>query len=194
MAEFAPEYHIEMKLPKSRIAVLIGPKGTVKRHIESATHISLTIDSAEGDVTLTSKDSVGLYQAKEVITAIARGFNPEKAMLLLHPDYAIDVLLLRDFSKSKNSMIRLKGRVIGAEGKSRHVIEELTETDISVFGKTICIIGRSDNVALARHAVELLLKGSLHSTVYRWLERQRRDMRTQKVFNEDGSVAEEDSG
>jgi len=104
------------------------------------------------------------------------------------------VLLLRDFSKSKNSIIRLKGRVIGAEGKSRHVIEELTETDISVFGKTICIIGRSDNVALARHAVELLLKGSLHSTVYRWLERQRRDMRTQKVFNEDGSVAEEDSG
>lgn len=186
-----PEYRVELKMPKSRIAVLIGPKGEVKKQVEEATRTRITIDSSEGDVTLTSKDSIGLYQTKEIVTAIARGFSPEHAMLLLHPDYMLDMLDLKDYSKTKNSMIRLKGRVIGSEGKSRKVIEELTETNICVFGKTISLIGRAENVALARHAVGSLLKGSPHSTVYRWLERQRRLFKTRKAFIVDESLAEE---
>lgn len=185
------EYRVEMKLPTSRIAVLIGPKGAVKKQIEESTKTKMTVDSSEGDVTLTSKDSIGLYQAKEIVTAIARGFSPERAMLLLHPDYMLDMLSLRDYSKTKNSMIRLKGRVIGSEGKSRKVIEEITETDICVFGKTVSLIGRAENIAIARHAVESLLKGSPHSTVYRWLERQRRVFKTRKAFIVDEALAEE---
>lgn len=186
-----PEYRVELKLPKSRIAVLIGPKGEVKKQVEEATKTRMTIDSSEGDVMLASKDSIGLYQAKEIVTAIARGFSPEHAMHLLHPDYMLDMLNLKDYSKTKNSMIRLKGRVIGSEGKSRKVIEELTETDICVFGKTISLIGRAENVAIARHAVESLLRGSPHSTVYRWLERQRRLFKTRKAFIVDEALAEE---
>lgn len=185
-----PEYRVQLKMPKSRIAVLIGPKGEVKKQIEEATKTKMAVDSSEGDVTLISKDSIGLYQAKEIVSAIARGFSPEHALLLLHPDYMLDMLSLKDYTKTKNSMIRLKGRVIGSEGKSRKVIEELTETDICVFGKTIGIIGRAENVAIARHAVESLLKGSTHSTVYRWLERQRRLFKTRKVLNMDNLVDE----
>ncbi len=186
-----PEYKVELKVPKSRIAVLIGPKGEIKKHIEDATKTKMAVDSREGDVTLTSADSIGLYQAKEIVTAIARGFNPSTAMNLLNPEYMLDVLVLKDFSNTKNSMIRLKGRVIGAEGKSRKVIEELTDTDISILGKTICIIGKAEDVVLARHAVESLLKGSTHSSVYRWLERQRRVVKTRKAFNIDGQLLNE---
>ena len=186
-----PEYRVQLKMPKSRIAILIGPKGEVKKQIEEATKTKMAINSSEGDVTLISKDSIGLYLAKEIVSAIARGFSPEHALHLLHPDYTLDMMGLKDYSKSKNSLIRLKGRVIGAAGKSRKIIEELTETDICIFGKTIGIIGRAEDVTIARHAIESLLKGSTHSTVYRWLERQRRLFKTRKVFNVDEALEEE---
>jgi ribosomal RNA assembly protein len=74
-------------------------------------------------------------------------------------------------------MQRLKGRVIGAKGKARKAIEELTQTNISVYGKTIAIIGEIQNVGTARRAIESLLMGSMHATVFKWLEKQRRDKR-----------------
>ena len=63
---------------------------------------------------------------------------------------------------------------IGEGGKSRKTIEDLTECYISVYGKTIGIIGEPENVAAARKAVEDLLKGSPHGNVYKLLEKRRR--------------------
>ncbi len=171
------EYLYDTKIPKERIAVLIGKDGITKKHIESATNIKLKIDSKEGDVFLEGEDALGIYSAREVIKAIGRGFNPEIALLLLKQDYMFEMLNMLDYIKSKNSMIRLKGRVIGAEGRSRKTIEELTETYISVYGKTIGIIGFSENVAMAKKAVESLLSGSPHSSVYKWLEKRRSNMK-----------------
>jgi len=171
------EYLYDTKIPKERIAVLIGKDGITKKQIESATNIKLKIDSKEGDVFLEGEDALGLYSAREVVRAIGRGFNPEIALLLLKPDYMFEMLNMLDYVKSKSSIIRLKGRVIGAEGRSRKTIEELTETYISVYGKTIGIIGFSENVAIAKKAIESLLSGSPHSSVYKWLERRRGNMK-----------------
>ena len=85
---------------------------------------------------------------------------------------------MNDFAKTKNDSVRLKGRVIGSEGKSRNAIEELTETNISVYGKTIGIIGLQQNVASAKKAIESLLSGSPHSNVYRFLERNNRAIKS----------------
>lgn len=171
------EYLYDTKIPKERIAVLIGKEGITKKQIESATNIKLKIDSKEGDVFLEGEDALGLYSAREVVKAIGRGFNPDIALLLLKQDYMFEMINMLDYVKSKNHMIRLKGRVIGAEGRSRKTIEELTETYISVYGKTIGIIGFSENVAIAKKAVESLLSGSPHSSVYKWLERRRGNMK-----------------
>ncbi len=157
--------------------MLIGKDGITKKQIESATNIKLKIDSKEGDVFLEGEDALGLYSAREVVKAIGRGFNPEIALLLLKPDYMFEMLNMLDYVKSKNSIIRLKGRVIGAEGRSRKTIEELTETYISVYGKTIGIIGFSENVTIAKKAIESLLSGSPHSSVYKWLEKRRGNMK-----------------
>jgi len=171
------EYLYDTKIPKERIAVLIGKDGITKKQIESATNIKLKIDSKEGDIFLEGEDALGLYSAREVVKAIGRGFNPDTALLLLKQDYMFEMINMLDYVKSKNQMIRLKGRVIGAEGRSRKTIEELTETYISVYGKTIGIIGFSENVAIAKKAVESLLNGSTHSSVYKWLEKRRSDMK-----------------
>ncbi len=171
------EYLYDTKIPKERIAVLIGKDGETKKQIESALNVKLRIDSNEGDVFLEGKDALGLYCAGEVVKAVGRGFNPDIALLLLKQDYILEIVNMAGYIKSKKSIIRLKGRVIGAEGRSRKIIEEFTETYISVYGKTIGIIGLSEKVAVARKAVELLLNGSPHSTVYKWLEKRRRDMK-----------------
>ena len=78
--------------------------------------------------------------------------------------------------KNKNTMERLKGRVIGTGGKSREEIERLTDTYISVYGKTIGIIGEVEHVSLARDAVAMLLQGSMHKTVYQYLEKKKKEI------------------
>src|SRR3989344_253713 len=168
------EFNYELKIPKERVAILIGPKGRVKRDLQQATNTKIDVDSEEGDVFIKGDDGLGLYAAKEVIKAVGRGFNPDLAMLLLKQDYTFEIIELKDFVKSKGSSLRLKGRVIGKEGKARRIVEELTDSHISVFGKTIGIIGEAQSAALARRAVDSLLKGSPHANVYRWLEKQRR--------------------
>ena len=177
------EYSYELKVPKNRVAVIIGKEGTVKKDLEEATGTKLNIDSKEGDVFVSGEDALGLYTAREIIRAIGRGFNPEIAMLLLKPDYIFEVIDLKEFvGKSKDVMLRLKGRVIGKEGKSRRLIEELTECNISVFGKTISVIGLPEPAANARYAVESLLRGSTHANVYKWLEKRRKDMRRREIM------------
>ena len=159
----------ELKIPEERIAVLIGSNGETKKEIEQETKCHLDI-SKEGEVTITGEDGLMLFTAKEIIRAIARGFNPKLAMLLLKSDYMLEMIDMKDIAgKNKNTMERLKGRVIGSGGKSRAEIERLTDTHISIYGKTIGILGEMGAVSLARQAVAMLLQGSMHKTVYQFL-------------------------
>lgn len=170
------EFSYELKIPEERVAVLIGSSGETKKEIERETRCKLDI-SKEGDVTITGDDGLMLFTAREIVRAIARGFNPKIALLLLKPDYALEIMDLKALAgKNKNTMERLKGRVIGTGGKARAEIERLTETAISVYGKTIGILGEMNNVSLSRQAVAMLLQGSMHKTVYQFLERKRKEI------------------
>ena len=172
------EFIYELKIPKERIAVLIGKNGEVKKEIELSTKTKIQVDSTEGDVFISGKDGLGLYNAREVVQAIGRGFNPDIALLLLKSDYLFETINIKDYAgKSKETAIRLKGRVIGMEGKSRKLIEELSESYVSVYGKTISVIGTAESAAIARQAIESLLRGSTHANVYKWLEKKRRELK-----------------
>src|SRR3989344_7111514 len=131
-------FSYDLKIPKDRVPVLIGSGGKVKRELEQQTKTKITVDSHEGDVMVMGDDAIPLYTVREVIRAIGRGFNPEIAQLLMNPSYLFEMISIKDFAKTKKDEIRLKGRIIGQEGKSRKVIEELTECSLCVYGKTIC--------------------------------------------------------
>jgi ribosomal RNA assembly protein len=176
------QYSNELRIPKERVAILIGKKGETKKELEDLTKTKIIIDSKEGDIFLSGNDALSVFDVVEVIKAIGRGFNPDIAFLVLKHDYIFEFINTNDFAKTKNDSIRLKGRVIGSEGKSRNTIEELTETNISVYGKTIGIIGLQENVASARKAIESLLSGSPHSNVFRFLEKNRRVMQSKYVL------------
>lgn len=167
------EYINEIKIPMERIAVLIGKDGESKDMIEKITNTHLEIDSKEGDVIISGDDPITMFNCVEIVKAIGRGVNPEVAMRLKKLDYVLEIVSIADFAKTQNDMVRLKGRVIGKDGKSRRVMEDMLDINISVYGKTIAIVGRGEDVALARRAIESLLSGSPHSNVYKWLEKQR---------------------
>ena len=67
-----------IKVPKARIAVLVGTKGQTKRKIQNQTQTFLKIDSREGEVLIESDDSVQILITKSIIQAIARGFNHKR--------------------------------------------------------------------------------------------------------------------
>jgi ribosomal RNA assembly protein len=172
-----PEFSYDLKIPRDRVAALIGVKGSTKRDLEELTKTKLVIDSKEGDVSLRGTDSLALFSLREVVKAIGRGFNPEIAQLLLKQDYALEVVEITDYSHQKSHLERLRGRAIGADGKARITIENLTGTFIVVYGKTISIIGSTERAILARRALETLLEGSTHATVYKWLEKAAKQLR-----------------
>ncbi|HIH37774.1 RNA-processing protein [Candidatus Woesearchaeota archaeon] len=176
------EFNYELKVPKERIPILIGSGGEIKKQIEEATETSLKISSEEGEVSISGRDNLKLYTAREIVRSIGRGFNPDIALLLLKSDYSCETISIGDFVKTKQHLQRLKGRVIGEEGKARKYIEELTSTHISVYGKTISIIGEVQDVMNARKAIDQLLTGSMHKTVYRFLEQKRTEKRKAKTF------------
>ena len=176
-----------VKVPKERIGAIIGPDGRVKTSIEKRLSVELQINSQTGDVkirlTPTAQDPTVLFRAKEVVIAIGRGFSPEHAFRLLEDDEAVlEVIDLREtVGRSQSEMKRLKGRIIGKEGKTRRIIEELTETDVSVYGHTVSVIGTMDQAGVAKKAIRMLIGGSLHGTVYRFLHRKRRELKKKKM-------------
>ena len=170
------EFSYELKIPQERIAVLIGTNGETKKEIESTMHVNLEI-TPEGEVAITGHDAVTLFTAREIVRSIGRGFNPKIALQLAKSDYALEIIDISDLAgKNKNMMEPLKGRVIGKGGKSREEIERLTETHISIYGKTIGIIGEISQVSIARQAVAMLVEGSMHKTVYHFLEKKKKEM------------------
>ena len=165
-------YEDELKIPKDRVAVLIGKKGETKRAIQSRTKTKIRV-SKEGDVEITAEESVSTFIAVPIVRAIGRGFNPEITMKLARDNFYLEVIDMRAFSKdSKARMQSIRARLIGTQGKAWKMLEQLTNCHLAVHGRTAAVIGGVEEVQIARQAVEKLLGGSPHSNVYHFIESQ----------------------
>jgi len=181
------EVRVNASIPKDRIGVLVGPKGTVKSRVEDSMGVDLTIDSETGlvDIRLRkdTEDPSNALRAKDIVVAIGRGFSPERAFSLLNEDNTLAVLDLHDiFGKNDAEIRRVDGRIIGREGKTRRIIEEMTGTLVSVSGHTVSIIGSYESVSTAKDAIEKLLKGRMHGTVYKFLRRKKSEAKKEKAL------------
>lgn len=162
-----------IKVPLERIAVIVGPDGEVKQFIEEKSATSINIDSRTGDVEIDIKDPIKGLRIKDVINAIASGFSPEKVFRLFDDDLLIfETINLSNFAKTEKDLQRIKGRIIGSAGKTREIFENLTGVFISVYGKTISLIGYPEQNNVARVGIDMLLKGSTQKVVYSFLEKK----------------------
>jgi ribosomal RNA assembly protein len=176
-----------VRIPKERVGVLIGPEGQVKRAIEERLQVKLEIESEGGGVEITLNENTTdpslILKAKDVVTAIGRGFAPDQAFRLIrNEENAFDFIDLRlVFGRSESDIRRVKSRIIGMNGKTRRTIEELTEADVVVYGHTVGFIGTFEQIDAARSAVQMIIQGSEHHTVYNFLQKKRRELKKQQL-------------
>jgi ribosomal RNA assembly protein len=170
-----------LKIPFDRVGVLIGKNGETKKNLEEISKIKIDIDSKQGEVSINDedvKDPLILIKVENIVKAIGRGFSPDKAMILMKDDSDFFSFNLHDYVGKKESHIRrLKSRIIGREGKTKHVLEELTDSKISVYGHTISIISDMERMNILKKSVDMLLTGSKQATVYRFIEAQMKELR-----------------
>ena len=166
-----------IRIPQDRVGAIIGPKGETKKMLQNISGIKFDVDS-EGEISIyddvETADPLMALKIMDVIKAIGRGFAPDRATRLFDDDEYLEIVDLSEFvSGRKNQLSRVRGRVIGRDGRTRQIIEDLTGVYITIYGNTIGLIGNSVSMPVAKHAVELLLNGSEHATVYHYLESQR---------------------
>ena len=172
-----------IRVPQDRIGTLIGKGGRTKRALQKASGIKLEIDTEEGEVIIHDdvelEDPVMALKLIDVVKAVGRGFNPDKAMKLLDDeDMYFESIDIKDvIGDRQNQVVRARGRLIGKDGKTRKLIEDLADVYMSVYGNTVSLIGNSISLPIAKNAIEMLLHGSEHSTVYHYLESQRPKLR-----------------
>jgi len=190
------ETRVNAMIPRERVGVLIGPKGSVKSTIEKKLFVDLEIDSDTGSVYIgvksDSPDPSSALRAKDLVLAIGRGFSPSRAFSLFNEDYSFDIVDLHDyFGKNEAEIRRVDGRIIGREGKARRNLEELTGTLISVSGHTVSVIGTFESVSMAKDALEKLIEGRQHGTVYKFLRKKRGQVKKEKALGLwEGSVTQ----
>lgn len=175
-----------LKIPKERVGVLIGPHGKTKETVEKTTQTNIDVDSEAGSIAISpqesAEDPLAVWKARYMVKAIGRGFNPEIALKLIDDDVMLEIINLPDYvGKSKKSILRQKGRIIGKDGKTRDIITEMTGTYVSIYGKTVSIIGEMEHLQIAKEAVEMILDGARHKTVYSFLERKKQDMKLREI-------------
>ncbi len=175
-----------IKISKERIAIIIGKNGETKKKLEELTQTNIEVDSADGIIHITNtpetQNPLAVWKTRDIIRAIGRGFSPERALHLLDEESYLEVIdLISIFGRNINSIKRIKGRIIGEAGKTRRLIEELTETVISVYGNTISIIGPLTTLKIAKKAINMLIDGLSHSTVYQFLYKKRREMKKDRA-------------
>ena len=175
------------KLPLDRIGVLIGREGSVRKEIEEKTKTLITVDTQTGSVIIEpaspSTTALELIKAQNIVRAIGYGFSPERAFRLLEDDQVLEVLDVRQYVGDKpNHVKRVLGRIIGEEGKARRILEEYTGTYISIYDHYVAIIGDYETANIAKKAIEMLIQGRMHSTVYKYIDREMYALRRRRMM------------
>ena len=157
-----------IKIPKKRLDELKSKKRKLNK-LQKLTNTKISINE---DIIIIDGEGIDIFQTKNILKAFGRGFSIDDSLYLLDEEYSLEIINLKDYTKSKNRMIILKSRIIGTKGKTKKYIEQYTNTKISIYGKTISIIGKWDKVNIAKKAILMLIEGCSHTTLYKWLEQK----------------------
>ncbi|MDI9611353.1 MAG: KH domain-containing protein [Archaeoglobaceae archaeon] len=167
---------LEIEVPEERIGAIVGKEGENKRKIEEKCQCKISI--VKNVVIVDCLDSLALMKVKNVVTAIARGFSAEISMKLIdHEDLIFESIDLSQILPEK-ALQRILGRIIGKEGIMRKQIEDMLNVHLSIYEKFVSIIGEFESVMVAREAINMLINGAQHSTVVKFIERKRRELKS----------------
>jgi ribosomal RNA assembly protein len=155
-----------VKIPAERIKIL---KDGIKQ-IEKKAKVKLSIDE-EGIVI--EGEPYDEWRAIDIVRAIGRGFPVHSSLKLLSDEYVLKIINLKEIFPRENQRRRYLARIIGTKGKVKKKIEQLTGAELCIYGSTVSIIGRLEEASLAEKAVNLIIKGLSHSSVYFIIQKEK---------------------
>jgi len=113
------------------------------------------------------------YLAGWILEALEAGFPIEDAFLLTEQDCMLEKILIKNLTKREN-LTQVRARIIGKKRKTLDLIEELSDCLITLHDNIVYIIGRTDDIKKAINAITKIIHGSKQSSVYAYLEKQRK--------------------
>jgi len=133
------------------------------REIEERANVRLDIDSESGSVAIEELDDpVAALVAPDIIKAIGRGSNRRRRCRssITTSGRSLDLIDLSEHTRNDNDLQRKKGRIIGENGRTRELIEELSGANVVVYGSTVGAVGQPEELEVVRRAVGMLLDGA----------------------------------
>ncbi len=137
-----------------------------KDRLENELNIKIEINGKEIKIEGKPEEE---YLAEKVLEALDFGFPLQEALSIQKEDLFFETINIKDYTTQKN-FERIRGRVIGKEGKALKTISSLGNCSIEILGNKIGIIGDSENIKRVEEACKLLIKGTKHGNVYAYLE------------------------
>jgi ribosomal RNA assembly protein len=153
------------KIICDKIIRIVKNKGNLEREL----NISIGINGNEVSISGNPEDE---YIAEKVVEALDFGFPFSAALEIKKEDILFEVLNIKECTSQKN-FERVRGRVIGKEGKALKTISSLSDCYIELSGNKLGIIGDAKNIRNVEEACKLLIKGSKHANVYAYLEKHK---------------------
>ena len=112
-------------------------------------------------------DFYGLYKMEKVIEGIKANFSIEVCEKIFREEYDIlEFDLKKVFDKKTNHLRRVKGRLIGEDGKAIQELEKRTGAKISITDRYLYIAGDSVSIQSAYYALNKLVGGTSHSRAF----------------------------
>ena len=141
-----------------------------KQKIEKALSIKI---SAKGRKLQIEGEQIGEFISLQFFEAIDAGFSVRIALLLANQEYLFERLSIKNFTKREN-LTYIRARLIGKHGQTRELLEELSGCFIKIHDNYVYIIGRAEDIKNAMNSVAKIIQGSKQSSVYAYLEKQRK--------------------
>ena len=140
-----------------------------KARLEKELKVKIT---SKGKNILAEGESIDEYLTEKVIEAIDLGFTIHQALLLKDEEIIFEKINIKHLTK-RHDINRIRARIIGTHGKTKSIIQDLSECFISLHDNTVGIIGRAEDIKKAMRAIESIIQGRKQGKVYSYLERLR---------------------
>jgi len=169
------------------IEILIQNPGRIKKAltlIKNKTKIKLKLE--KNKILLEGKDS-DEFIIDQIIRAVDFGFETEDAILLLNPDFVLEFINIKGYTRRKN-LRDVRARIIGVGGKAKRTIETLTGAAIIINNNRIGVIVNAEHLRTTINAIQSLIQGAKHANVFAYLEKQ--NAKLKKIDEEDLGLRE----
>ena len=196
----ASRYRFVYNVPRARLVEVIEGKDKIERSIETSfsVQLSMDIDSSTGRVEFFFESEEAMrkltVKIRQVLEAFSFGFMLNQALSLCQDGVHLRIYDLHDLAPRKYArhLRKVKARVIGRKGSCLRRIEELSETQLSLEGQRIAIIGKAEGIKAVYAAVKMLAEGKAHRRAYGYLERYRSEAKRKRQLQSYRPAVHED--